>query len=469
MRSAAPPTYPTLSSLSQFEAALAPHRDALYNTLVAESGCGPFDGGCLAYASALQSVIGGRIVVLVRREGIADHAAVELGDLLFDFNGPLPARKFITRYEASEHRKIDRYRALGSGDLPDAYRGAALQTALASILTTALKPLLWINVDGTERLTLNNRGAPIAETEDGLRAFWRWFGDSQAVDDTGRPLVYFHGSAQAGFTTFDPDRGARTRGLFFTDSAQLARGYAKGAMTPEPVYTPDQLLADPDLIDGLEINAGVVIKRAHQTFFFDSAEAAHESGELDEGEIPQPGYQLLHDEEVIGDRSAILDHLHDIRTRAPGVYEVYLNVRDLFIVDWQGNNWDQGPTEKVWQLVNPGGELVDWAYSPEEAAASVAKDPSLSVREEDRRDFESTDDVVRHGGTGFDGVLIQNVWDTGPTGHADSGNVLVVYQPRNIKSVRNTGMFDPGNADIRFSLSDDEDADTHPPTERPRG
>lgn len=50
-----------------------------------------------------------------------------------------------------------------------------------------------IEVDGVERSTRNSEGRPIATTEEGIRNFWRWFGDSRAVDfvnaDTGAPIV----------------------------------------------------------------------------------------------------------------------------------------------------------------------------------------------------------------------------------------------------------------------------------------
>lgn len=53
-----------------------------------------------------------------------------------------------------------------------------------------------IEVDGIERPTKNSNGNPIAQTEEGLRNFWNWFGDSKVVDAQGRPLVVYHGTAR---------------------------------------------------------------------------------------------------------------------------------------------------------------------------------------------------------------------------------------------------------------------------------
>lgn len=51
-----------------------------------------------------------------------------------------------------------------------------------------------ITVDGKERPTTNSEGKPLAATEEGIRNFWRWFGDSKVVDADGKPLVVYHAS-----------------------------------------------------------------------------------------------------------------------------------------------------------------------------------------------------------------------------------------------------------------------------------
>lgn len=65
-----------------------------------------------------------------------------------------------------------------------------------------------IEVDGVSRPTRNSTGQPIHPTEEGVRNFWRWFGDSKVVDAEGRPLVLYH-STNAGvdFDVFDPTFG----------------------------------------------------------------------------------------------------------------------------------------------------------------------------------------------------------------------------------------------------------------------
>ena len=47
-----------------------------------------------------------------------------------------------------------------------------------------------ITIDGVERPTRNSNGQPIHPTEEGIRNFWKWFGDSQVVDLNDRPIDF---------------------------------------------------------------------------------------------------------------------------------------------------------------------------------------------------------------------------------------------------------------------------------------
>lgn len=79
-----------------------------------------------------------------------------------------------------------------------------------------------INVDGVDRPTTNSNGQPIAASEEGLRNFWRWFGDSQVVDNEGRPRVVYHGSPVGDLTEFDPKK-SRDIGIHFSESDLSAK------------------------------------------------------------------------------------------------------------------------------------------------------------------------------------------------------------------------------------------------------
>lgn len=77
-----------------------------------------------------------------------------------------------------------------------------------------------ILIDGVERPTTNSKGQPIADTEEKISNFYKWFGNSKVVDGEGRPLVVYHGGAI--FNTFKkPETG--DYGLYFTNNKDFAQ------------------------------------------------------------------------------------------------------------------------------------------------------------------------------------------------------------------------------------------------------
>ena len=51
-----------------------------------------------------------------------------------------------------------------------------------------------IDVEGIKRPTTDSTGAPIHTTEEGVKNFWKSFGDTKALDAEGRPIVVYRGS-----------------------------------------------------------------------------------------------------------------------------------------------------------------------------------------------------------------------------------------------------------------------------------
>jgi len=82
--------------------------------------CGPFDGGCVLVAQALQKIHGGDVVVLVDQNDQAQHAAVAVNGQLMDYSGAADPAQFVRKFEADERVKIENVRPIQSGDLPDA-------------------------------------------------------------------------------------------------------------------------------------------------------------------------------------------------------------------------------------------------------------------------------------------------------------------------------------------------------------
>lgn len=66
---------------------------------------------------------------------------------------------------------------------------------------------------------LNNKGLPVHPTVEGQQNFAKWFGESKAVDDQGRPVMVYHGTDAAGdFSTMKP-------GSWFTEHPKEAGAY----------------------------------------------------------------------------------------------------------------------------------------------------------------------------------------------------------------------------------------------------
>lgn len=80
-----------------------------------------------------------------------------------------------------------------------------------------------INVDGKERPTTNSEGRPIHPTEEGVRNFWKWFGDSKAVDSDGNPIVFYTGTSKdKDFDKFNVPKN----GVWFSTNKEVASQYA---------------------------------------------------------------------------------------------------------------------------------------------------------------------------------------------------------------------------------------------------
>ena len=111
----------------------------------------------------------------------------------------------------------------------------SLLTAVIGVLTgqrideSVQHPM--IDVDGQMKHRHNSLGQPIHHTDEGIKNFHRWFGDSKTVDEHGRPLVVYHGTPHYGFDAFDlskfgeRDRGDFGKGVYFSGNKIVASSY----------------------------------------------------------------------------------------------------------------------------------------------------------------------------------------------------------------------------------------------------
>jgi hypothetical protein len=145
----------------------------------------------------------------------------------------------------------------------------------------------------------NSKGQPIHPTEAGTENFFKWFGDSEATDKGGRPLLLYTGTSKdTDFSIFKVPRN----GAWFTTSASDASGYAvtndsdthkwvngkveaiNRASRVIPVYLK---ITNPYITDGKDFNAKIFsaakenYKRGQGIVFDELRQAGHDGVVLD--------------------------------------------------------------------------------------------------------------------------------------------------------------------------------------------
>lgn len=262
---------------------------------------------------------------------------------------------------------------------------AGIEIADATVMAQETLPEKLV-IDGVERPTRNSNGQQIAATLEATEAFWRWFGDSKVVDDTGRPLVVFHGTDQdiAEFNAKGGTGKTFETGAFFTSNPHTASTYATGeAKNVMPLYL---RIANPVVVDALGKNWNAV-------------------GQMAGVVLPDATVSDQADENLLA--------------------------------ELEGRSAESGVTKKLKGKKTKVKELFDgeWDYADDTA---------------------STDDIARWTRRkGYEGLVINNVVDRGPSGMFDSreasnpSSIYVVFDPTQIKSATgNRGTFDPRSGNI---------------------
>jgi hypothetical protein len=109
------------------------NKNKIYQLLVDAYNCGPFDGGCVIFARALQLKFGGDIIALCNRN-IAQHAVLYVSDMLIDADGEGKPEDVIDRFADTEQEIITNIRPLKDTDLSDAPRDEELSKQIADLL-----------------------------------------------------------------------------------------------------------------------------------------------------------------------------------------------------------------------------------------------------------------------------------------------------------------------------------------------
>ena len=282
-------------------------------------------------------------------------------------------------------------------------------------------------------------------------SFKSWFGDwesfagqpggvwnddqkavSKAVDENGEPMVVYHGSSKGGFMTFREPGGTRRGdlGIFLAKDEGMAASYVR--------RTRAKRVTEPAPADE-QTGWRYVDKDTGRALF------TMRLGDSPEGVAEREAANNARAEPMFGEDPREGDQ--------PGIYALFVNIRDPNEADFEGANWD-GSRTGLWMVRDENGEPVysedGQAYFDRDAAfALAAREGGDVVPAEDH--YETTDSVVREARrTGQDGAIIRNVVDNG--GGAgdfyDPSDVFVAFGANQVKSAD----FNDGS----YSLSDDD-------------
>lgn len=259
--------------------------------------------------------------------------------------------------------------------------------------------------------------------------FKNWFGDSKVVDAEGNPLVVYHGTDAADFTTFKP-------GAYFTADRAEASAYTM---------------------------SGDLRRKEASTGKYRVESGADFAGEV----LPYYGTLSDIDDPVVGAVYATDQGV--VRFLGSGRWAVFDDVEVDYDGDFDGERitvksgtFDaRGVVDEYEQMLTeryPGGEggRVYPVY------LSIQNPVELSALEGNRlgRRLGATDasiagEIEKYRAQGYDGIA---TWSDEGALTGEAIRQYIPFDPAQIKSVSNAGDFDPANPDIMAQTSRGRDA-----------
>mgnify|MGYP003392968753 CR=1 FL=1 len=290
----------------------------------------------------------------------------------------------------------------------------------------------FIDVDGELRQRFNSNGDLIHHTDEGIRNFWKWFGDSEVVDDEDRPLVVYHGS-ESDFNEFKKDllgttTGAKSAmdGFFFSDNPYVSATYVLN-----------------------DSNEFIKLGGKPAFTFLDIAKrlGANDLGQASASDVADAINALIP-----------IQLKKQINTSMEGrLKRTHVTLGNIKIgVDFESTGMDG----KVRKYSNLNDEILNkqipklaiavqsYLNNPDKIRSFYLKSNKIKSVDYRARKFRISDKSPQ--GSRNDGVELKNISDP------ILANNYIVYDPSQIKSAtQNTGAFDKTNPDIRYSKASD--------------
>lgn len=112
-----------------------------------------------------------------------------------------------------------------------------------------------IDVDGVMKHRHNSENRPIHPSDEGIRNFHRWFGDSHVVDEHGRPNVMYHGTG-SDISSFKPMTWISHEPHLANDYAEYRGAWSAGNSNVIPVYAKSNKPFDADSLPSGSVTIG---------------------------------------------------------------------------------------------------------------------------------------------------------------------------------------------------------------------
>ena len=313
-----------------------------------------------------------------------------------------------------------------------------------------------IDVDGVKRPALNSEGRPIHWSEEGVRNFWRWFGDSKVVDAEGRPLVVYHGTP-SDFSVFDKAKLASNTG-----ANSAAKGFfmsADATTASSPFYTgfPFDLYQDAYLrrrvlaaAERLGYASSVEIK-PFGLWIADwkkRAEVNAVATEIAIEEMEKPG-RLREEARKLDPPSWFFGKKEEVSTENKARADALRKEADALDDALKYEAEARAVALNKYRMDEDGNSRFDSSMvAPNVMPLYVAiRNPFVHDYEGDSyRDKTYADviDTAQEGG--HDGVILVGTTDGGPV-----TNIYIAFRPEQIKSaIGNRGTFSAGDANILY-------------------
>lgn len=273
---------------------------------------------------------------------------------------------------------------------------------------------------------------PTRPTMDGLRNFWNWFGRSKAVDNSKRPLVYYHGTA-ADITAFQPKQAGS---VFLTRSPRFAEEFSALSQDYMVENFPD-FMSDEQVIDVL--NETLQRSSAFTPSLYDRVAEARDKAvaEVSAGKAIRPGLlKIFKDTAAGGSSSRYLDAIQKRLPSGANLIPVYVRAE---------KPWDYGNKDDIKAVVKRARD------NGADITASMVEE----IGQGNWQTIEGSDgnapilDAIRE--LGYDSMFVEE----------GGQKNLAVFDPGQIKSaIGNNGDFSPLTPSIRESRVRNPQIDT---------